>query len=158
MLKCEKSKQGSVETFKLSGIVNETFSLDPPETQELHVFCGGITRINSVGVKGWIQYFTGVSQMGVKLIFKECSPLIVEQLNMISNFSCGGTVESIQVPFTCQKCVCGAGGMSLVAKFSCDALKKANFQIGAAKCPKGDSQAVFDDFPEEYFAFLMRNK
>jgi predicted RNA-binding Zn-ribbon protein involved in translation (DUF1610 family) len=146
-----KEQKGSGLTVRLSGSIEENVNFDqlvgPPPAQ-MTVNCKGITRINSVGVKSWIKYFQSLS--GTKLTFEECSTAIVEQLNLISNFSCGGTVESIFVPFSCPNCK-----SELVGLFKVESLKKVNFQIPDLKCSKCGGMAKFDDIPEEYFNFAM---
>jgi len=155
MLKVNKEVQGSVLVIKLDGSIDENVNfpelVGPVQAQEVHVNCKGIPRINSVGVKAWIKFFQGLADKGAKLVFKECSTAIVEQMNLISNFSCGGEVESIYVPFTCQGC-----GAELVGLFKTEALKASKFEIPNLKCTKcATASAEFDDIPEEYFHFLM---
>jgi hypothetical protein len=102
-------------------------------------------------VKAWIKFFQGLQQKGVKLTFEECSTAIVEQINLISNFTCGGKVESIFVPFSCQNCK-----SELVGLFKTDALKALDLNnIPPLKCTKCGGEAAFDDIPEEYFSFMM---
>ena len=96
----------------------------------MHIYTKDVTRINSVGVKAWIKYFQG-SMGKSKLRFLECSPAIVEQINLISNFTCGGIVETIYLPFSCGSC-----RAEMVAQFKCEDLKKINFNIPDSKCPK----------------------
>lgn len=154
MLNVAKDQKGNVLTAHLSGSIEESVNFStligaPPS--ELHVNCKGITRINSVGVKAWISYFQGVSSKGVKLKFVECSTAIVEQINLISNFTCGGEVVSVFVPFSCEAC-----NAELVGLFFADAIKKLNYKLPDLKCTKCGNKAVFDDIPEEYFNFLMQ--
>jgi hypothetical protein len=108
-----------------------------------------VPRINSVGVKAWIKYFQSVSAKGVQLRFLECSTAIVEQINLISNFACGGSIESIYVPFCCTSC-----NTELLGLFRTEDLKKIQFQLPDLKCSKCGGVASFDDIPEEYFGFL----
>ena len=75
----------------------------------------------------------------------------MEQINLISNFTCGGEVESIYVPFSCVNCK-----SELVGLFKCEDLKKLQLRLPDLKCSKCAGKAVFDDIPEEYFGFLMR--
>ncbi|MGE0614783.1 MAG: hypothetical protein AB7P04_04015 [Bacteriovoracia bacterium] len=154
MLNVVKEQKGNVLLVRLTGSIEESVDFAQLIGQignELHVHCKGVPRINSVGVKAWIQYFKGLQAKGVKLKFIECSTAIVEQVNLISNFTCGGEVESIYVPFSCDNCK-----SELVGLFKTDALKKVEFQIPGLKCTKCGGQAVFDDIPEEYFNFLMK--
>ena len=154
MVNVVKEQKGNLLVVRLAGSIEESVNFDqligvPPA--ELEVNCKEVPRINSVGVKGWIKYFQGVSAKGTKIKFTECSTAIVEQFNLISNFVCGGTVESIFVPFSCTGCK-----SELVGLFKTEDLKKLNLQLPDLKCSKCGNKAVFDDIPEEYFGFLMR--
>jgi anti-anti-sigma regulatory factor len=149
-----KEQKGTVLVVRLTGSIEESVNFDqlvgaPPP--ELWVNCKEIPRINSVGVKAWIKYFQGAQAKGCKLKFIECSTAIVEQINLISNFTCGGVVESIFVPFSCTGCK-----SELVGLFKCEDLKKLQLKLPDLKCSKCGGKAVFDDIPEEYFGFLMR--
>lgn len=154
MVNVIKEQKGNVLAVRISGSIEETVNFEqligaPPP--EMHVNCKEIPRINSVGVKGWIKYFQSCQAKGTKLKFVECSTAIVEQINLISNFICGGTVETIYVPFSCSSCK-----SELVGLFKTEDLKKLQLQIPDLKCTKCGNKAVFDDIPEEYFGFLSR--
>lgn len=114
----------------------------------LTVNCSGITRINSVGVKAWIVYFQGMHSSGTKVTFTECSPAIVNQLNMISNFTGGGDVHSILLPYACSLC-----GKEFMSPIEIKTLLKTDKQITVLKCEKTGCQATFDDEPD-YLYFL----
>ncbi len=153
VLNVVKEQIGGALVMRLSGSIEENVNFSQligPVTGELHVNCKGVPRINSVGVKAWIQFFQGLASKGVKLKFLECSTAIVEQINLISNFTCGGEVESIFVPYSCSNCK-----SELVGLYKTEALKKIQFNIPELKCSKCGGKSVFDDIPEEYFQFLM---
>jgi anti-anti-sigma regulatory factor len=154
VLNATKNQVGNVQVVRLSGAIEESANFDNligSVVGELHVNCKEVPRINSVGVKGWIKYFQALQTKGVKLKFIECSTAIVEQANLISNFTCGGTIESIYVPFACESC-----RTELIGLFKTEDLKKLNFELPALKCSKCGGKTVFDDIPEEYFGFLMK--
>ena len=154
MLNAVKEKKGNVLVVRLSGSIEESVNLEQiiGEPQpEMDIICKEISRINSIGVKAWIKYFLSAASKNSKLRFLECSTAIVEQINMISNFTCGGKVESIFIPFVCENCK-----SELVGCFKCDDIKRVNFVIPTLKCTKCSGKASFDDIPEEYFAFLQR--
>lgn len=153
MVNIVKEQKGDVLVVKLSGSIEESIDFDKligPTPKEVHVSTKAVPRINSVGVKAWIKYFQGLGAKGVKIVLFECSMAIVEQINLISNFRCGGTVTSLYVPYLCQNC-----GAESAAPYSTEQLQKLNFQIPDAKCPKCGGKATFDDISEEYFYFLM---
>ena len=154
MLNIAKEQKGSALLVRLSGSIEESVNFDQligPPPAELIVNSKEVPRINSVGVKAWIKYFQGAQQKGTKLVFVECSTAIVEQINLISNFICGGAVESVYVPFACEKC-----RSELVGLFKVEDLKKMAMNLPELKCTKCGGKAVFDDIPEEYFGFLDR--
>jgi anti-anti-sigma regulatory factor/DNA-directed RNA polymerase subunit RPC12/RpoP len=154
VLNVAKEQKGSALLVRLSGSVEESVNFDQligPPPPELIISSKEIPRINSVGVKAWIKYFQSAQAKGTKLTFIECSTAIAEQINLISNFTCGGTVESIYVPFACTSCK-----SELVGLFKTADLKKLNLKLPELKCTKCGGKAVFDDIPEEYFGFLNR--
>jgi anti-anti-sigma regulatory factor len=154
LVNVKKEQKGTVLEVKLSGSIEENVNFDqligpPPAAMEVN--CKEVPRINSVGVKSWIKYFQSCQAKGTQLKFVECSTAIVEQINLISNFTCGGKVESIFVPFSCTSCK-----SELLGLYKTEDLKKINLQIPDLKCTKCGNKAVFDDIPEEYFGFLTR--
>ncbi len=154
MIRVTKEQKGPVLSIKLIGSVEETENfaqLIGPVSTELEVSCKEIPRLNSIGVKAWIQYFQTCKTNGVKLRFIECSTAIVEQINLIFNFTCGGSVESLYVPFACTLCK-----GEFVGLFKTEMIQKLQFKIPEMKCPKCGHPSVFDDIAEEYFAFLQR--
>lgn len=154
MLNVTKESKGGVLVVRLAGSIEESVDfeklLGDPQL-EMHVYCREVKRINSIGVKAWIRYFSGAQKRGAKLKFFECSTAIVEQVNLISNFVCGGTVESVFIPFCCNQCK-----SELVGLFKSEDLKKIQLKVPDLKCSKCGGKAVFDDIPEEYLGFLTR--
>lgn len=152
MITINKQQTPDGLVVELAGAIEENVHLEQmigPVKGNLVVNCGAVTRINSVGVKTWMKYFQGLKAQGVQFKFVECSYPIIEQLNMISNFSCGGEVESILLPYSCIKCQ-----NEFVATCLTSDLKASGLQVPEARCDRTDCAAQFDDDPEEYFYFL----
>jgi ABC-type transporter Mla MlaB component len=153
VLNVTKEQKSDLLSAKLIGSIEESVNFDQllgvaPATLEVN--CKEIPRINSVGVKAWIKYFQSCQQKGTKVRFTECSTAIVEQMNLISNFTCGGMVVSIYVPFSCTHCK-----TELLGLFKTEDLKNMQFKLPDLNCSKCGQKAVFDDIPEEFFSFLM---
>jgi hypothetical protein len=155
MTQVQKEKKGDILVVKISGSIEENVDFQNligiPSEKKMEVLLKEVPRINSVGVKAWIKYFQMISSKGIELKFFECSTAIVEQVNLISNFTSGGTVESIYIPFCCSKC-----SAELLGLFKTEDLRKLNFNIPDTQCPKCGGAATFDDIPEEYLGFLNR--
>ena len=156
MLKVEKKQEVEATFLTLSGVVDERIEFDRllgPLTGLVKINLRRIDRINSVGVKNWVRYFNELSQKGVELVFEECSPQIVEQINLVLNFICGGTVASILVPFNCSQC-----HSAFVVSFSLEELNRIQGEVPEPPCPKCNGKTSFDDIEEEYLAFMDRRK
>lgn len=137
---------------QLSGTVEESVNLDQIigyVDESVIVNVRDIARINSVGVKVWMRYFQSLNARGVKVVFRECSQAIVEQLNMISNFHCGAKIESILLPYYCKSCQ-----KELVGIVQVQHLLDHHLEVPEVKCSSPDCKVQFDDDPDEYFSFL----
>jgi len=156
MVNIEKSQSGSTITVKINGVIQEGVEFDKligtPSGGELVINTKDVKRINSTGVKHWIQYFQKIAANGVKLRFSECSPPIVDQINLIKNFTCGGSIESISAPFSCTGC-----NSQFISVLAIADLRKLQGKMPEPPCPKCKAKTVFDDSPEEYLAFLKRS-
>jgi hypothetical protein len=157
MLTAKRFETPKGTLFQLSGVVDENADFDkalgalPPK---IILHCGGISRMNSVGVKQWISYFEPRVKKGLQLIFMECSPVIVEQLNSVSNFACGAQVLSAQLSFTC-----GACEHHFVQSYKTDDLRPMlEGGVQDQPCPKCGQASEFDDLPMEYLHFVTRQR
>lgn len=154
MINVIKERKGDLLTVRLSGSLVETANLEQvigPPAPLMQVYCKEIARTNSAGVKIWVRYFNDCEKAGSKISFHECSPTIVEQLNFMREFMANGTVASITMPFNCALCK-----TNFLSVYNTEDAKKLDHQNLDQKCPKCGGVAAFDDFAEEYFAFLDR--
>jgi hypothetical protein len=157
MLKIQGTKEGEVLSLRLKGsLVEETLHVsDLPlaEFNELRVNCRELMRINSYGTRAWMRFFAALREKGKHVVFSECSTAVVQQFNLICNFSCGADVESIYVPYLCTSCKTEMVGLHQTRE-----LRTKGFSMKPVKCPKCTGFAVFDDREDEYFDFLRRER
>jgi hypothetical protein len=154
-VKVQKQQVGSGLVLTLAGPIDETVDFDReigPLSGAVTINLRGISRLNSTGIKGWLKFFQSQSK-SAQIVFQECSVAIIEQMNLISNFSIGAKVESIFAPFLCDKCQ-----EELVALFNVTDLVAANFKMPQITCTKCQGNASFDDIEQEYFAFIKPEK
>jgi rubredoxin/anti-anti-sigma regulatory factor len=156
MLKAEKNQAGSITTVVLSGYIDDTDDLFAtigiPSGGTMLVKSSAVTKINSIGVKAWIKFFSSLTQKNIKLIFEDLGIPFVEQLNMIQNFLSGGELVSVCVPYMCAQC------NNVFSKSqTVNDLKSWKFIPPDEKCPKCASPSEFDDILEEYFHFGLKN-
>jgi anti-anti-sigma regulatory factor len=156
VLNGQRKQENNVTVVVLSGELIDAQCLPKAvgaPAPAMRFVCSQLSRINSVGVKSWVESFAALAEKGIKLCFAELSPGLVEQLNLIRNFiPKGAAIESICVPMMCSKC--SAESIYLVKS---EAIPKIDFTTHSEKCKKCGSPAVFDDLPEVYFGFIQRS-
>lgn len=111
----------------------------------------GIRRINSCGVREWVNFvrdLPGVSE----LVFIDCSPVTVTQLNMIYNFRGRARILSVYAPFICETCeVEDQKLLDMATLFPGGKIT----DLPEYLCPRCNQPMVFDDIPERYLSFVM---
>ena len=112
---------------------------------------GEIERINSCGVRDWVNWLGRVEAKPARVVLIECSPPIVAQINLVSNFTGGGSVKSFYAPYFCAEC-----NQEKVLLVDVADLGEGGGPIEPPTCRCDDCDLVmdFDDMPDSYFAFL----
>jgi hypothetical protein len=150
-MKIIKHAAGQVPNLELVGNIDESSDFGQIEVdgEELHVDCYEVARINSVGVRKWIIFFSSMKDRGVKVFYYRISTALVDQFNYIKNFGAGGQVVSASAPFTCQSCK----KMVLLEKFKKE-IPTTDFDRDLFNCPVCQKKSLrFDDVAEDYFFF-----
>ena len=100
--------RGEVSYVKLGGVIDEDNELSelvekiPNGTAVIDL--GEIERINSCGVRDWVNWLSKLETGGTRSVLVECSPAIVAQINLVNNFTGSGVVKSFYVPYFCPEC------------------------------------------------------
>lgn len=92
--------------LSLRGTISERTTLEVPDHLGAHVIVdgSGVERINSMGVRAWIQFFDRLTALGVPVTVRRLSPALVIQASMISSFLGRAQVESFMAPYYCPGC------------------------------------------------------
>jgi len=155
-LKITQAFDGKVPFFTLVGEINEETNILEPlvvsGVPEIRINCKGVRRINSIGVKTWVQLFSNLRNKGVELKFVECSPALVQQANLFPNFLMGRELVSFYGPFLCSDC-----DKESEYLFTPSEISLKGYRVTDQKCAFCGGKAEFDDVPEDYFHFLNRN-
>lgn len=114
--------------------------------RRLRLDLAGVEQVNSCGVREWIHFVSRLGRDGRQLELSRCSPAIVRQLNMVSNFRGTSRVHSVLLPYYCESC----GAETSRSLELTDAPLQVPDTVPCARC---QAPAEFDDFPESYLAF-----
>jgi anti-anti-sigma regulatory factor len=150
-LKVERAENAGVTRISLAGDITEEARFDSvgPFTDQVVLDLSGIARINSCGVREWIQFIRAVPK-GTRIAFERCPQTIVAQANMISNFLGGGRIRSFVAPYYCPKC---DRAVEILLEAERDFSGKEP-KAPARTCDKCGGPLDFDDVEDSYLAFL----
>lgn len=103
-----KEKRGDIDVLRFSGTFDEEAGV---QLIQLYDNVGkkcvfnfaGVTGINSKGTRAWMMFLRDFIN-GHEVEMEECSPVTVEQANMLPSFFGKARVRSVFVPFVCEGC------------------------------------------------------
>ena len=142
----------------LTGALDETARLvelvtDPAAARRSRLILdlGGVTFINSLGVRDWIRMQTTAQRAGVVIELRRVAEPLVHQLNMIVATRAASQVVSFFAPYTCDSC---GREDSLLIDAVAHAGELAAQRPPVMACRECGGPMEFNDFPERYFSFL----
>lgn len=152
------SREG-ITYLKLSGVIDEDNDLTGLESRipggTLVVNLSDVDRINSCGVRDWVNWLGRIEKNGARPVFVEGSPPIVSQINLVHNFTGNGTVRSFYAPYFCSRC---EKEKLLLLEVRNLIANGPPFTAPTCRCDECDGVMEFDDMEESYFAFLSNAK
>jgi anti-anti-sigma regulatory factor len=150
-------QRGDVGYVKLSGVIDEDNELADLSGQipggVVVIELGEVERINSCGVRDWVNWLSALEAKGGEVVLVKCSPAIVAQINLVNNFTGNGSVKSFYVPYFCPECDEEKVLLSETAEMG-----PPPHEPPVCRCDGCDLVMDFDDMPDSYFAFLSSQK
>ncbi len=141
---------GNKTTVTLAGIIDEAADLDV--FANLHgeavVDISGIKRINSFGVRLWVDAMRHIAN-DAHVVFVRSSPPMIEQMNMIHGFFGHGELVSFLAPMICPDC-------EEIDSVLCEveACRAAGGRLPESKCSACGQTMELDDIEEQFLFFL----
>lgn len=149
--------RGDVSYVKLGGVIDEDNELgelvDRIPSGTAVIDLGEIERINSCGVRDWVNWLSKLESNGTRSVLVECSPAIVAQINLVNNFTGSGVVKSFYVPYFCPEC-----DEEKVLLVEAGDMGPPPHEPPTCRCDECDLVMDFDDMPDSYFAFLSNQR
>ncbi len=146
-----------VSYVKLAGVIDEDNELanlvDRIPRGTAVIDLGEIERINSCGVRDWVNWLGRLESQGTRMVLVECSPAIVAQINLVNNFTGNGVVKSFFVPYFCPEC-----DEEKVLLVETSEMGPPPHEPPMCRCDECDLVMDFDDMPDSYFAFLSNSR
>src|SRR5258706_883666 len=150
-------QRGDVSYVKLGGVIDEDNELgdlvDKIPSGTAVIDLGEIERINSCGVRDWVNWLSKLESNGTRSVLVECSPAIVAQINLVNNFTGNGVVKSFYVPYFCPEC-----DEEKVLLVEAADMGPPPHEPPTCRRDECDLVMDFDDMPDSYFAFLSNQR
>ncbi len=88
----------------IDGRIGDTLASlrDQVKSRTIYFDCGGITRINSLGIAAWLKALTHFDDF--KYSFLDCTEQFLDAAIMIPQFPGKGWIESINILYCCDGC------------------------------------------------------
>jgi anti-anti-sigma regulatory factor len=139
---------------QLRGDVNENCDLTDLQAQlrgTVELDLESVTRVNSCGVREWVNFMRSLGELGVQVSFVRCSPAVVLQLNTIYNFRGRARIRSFFAPYVCEVCRSDEYRLLNVNEHFPD---RSRLYPPSFRCDRCFGVMVFDELPERYLSFL----
>jgi len=149
------ARNGDWEKLSLFGPINEDAEVHLPKLiqalgKNVIINFSQVESVNSCGVRAWITFMRDLEK-GRSLIFEECTPEIVSQINMIPNFRGKAVVQSVYASYTCPTCGNNQKHLFVRGQNLPTAAADGGGEIACSKCGK---PTEMDEIEEEFFAWV----
>lgn len=155
-LTIEKFADGGIACLKFAGTIDEGFEgkkLGGTVAGDTLVLdLSGVKKISSFGIREWVDFVNTAAKQVRSMILIECSPKVVDQLNMVANFAGGGRVFSFYTPFRCDYCDSEHRVLLQVDK---DHETIKSMKLAERPCPSCKEGMYFDEDGATYFSYLI---
>jgi anti-anti-sigma regulatory factor len=140
--------------LRLRGVIDEDnhlMSLVPKLTGDVLIIdLAEVDRINSCGVRDWVNWLQAIEERGMKGVLIRCSTAIVAQINMVTNFAGNAIVFSFFAPYYSPSI-----DREYQKLIECETLLgQRPVRAPAFRCSETGEPLEFDDIEESYFAFV----
>ena len=145
----------TADAVVLRGPIDEgtalTGLLERARDRRLVLDLGGVTFINSLGLRDWIRMLAGAQRAAIAIELRRVAEPIVHQMNMILAARGGARVVSFFAPYLCGGCGREDAVLLETAAHAAALARRTAPRVTCTEC--GDPME-FNDFPERYFSFL----
>jgi hypothetical protein len=138
------SAQADATEIVMEGPITEFSALrtaDVPAGKPVILDTGGVTSINSLGVRTWLVFMDSLTRRASQVTIRRLATVLVAQTVAIRGFLGRAQIESFMVPWLCGSC-----------SRTLELLHRSGEEIRPHPCPKCGKSMILDDLPEWYAA------
>lgn len=147
----------SPSRIALSGRLDDAAPLSSLATndldRELVLDTGGITFVNSIGIREWMRLLRTLQEGGIHVILENVADVLITQMNMIPEARGDSTITSFHALYACEGC--GAESTPLV-EVAPHREQLMAMKAPSMKCPECGGKMELGDYPERYLSVFKR--
>jgi hypothetical protein len=155
-LTIEKFADAGIACLRFAGTIDEAFGgkkLGQTVAGEVLVLdLGGVKKISSFGIREWVDFVGAAARQVRSMILIECAPKVVDQLNMVANFTGGGRVFSFYAPFRCDYC---DSEHRVLLQVDRDHEAIRAMKLAERPCPSCSESMYFDEDGATFFSYIL---
>lgn len=112
-----------------------------------------VSAINSLGIRAWI-YLLRDLEKGRTIVFEECAPVFVSQINMIPDMRNSARIQSVYGSYICEKCETQELHLFVEGQ---NLPLTANDEVAPPRCKTCHADMVMEEEEEEFFAWIGKS-
>jgi hypothetical protein len=151
--KAEVRFEKSRTLIVMSGWIDERSEwpeLSEPVGGNLVLDLAGVSLLNSLGVRNWIQWLASL-EVERDVVLIHCSPAVVKQINILEGFLNDRTkIETIYVPYFCEDCGFEENKLADIPK--------GGPVVQEYDCPKCGKRMELDMIESQFLAFMKKQR
>ena len=146
---------GAPNQITMTGRIDDTVTLgdvlDRVSEGYVTIDTGGVTFINSIGMREWMRLIRALRARGTPIVLERVADVLMTQMNMIPELGRSVQIASFHAQYVCPGC--GGETAPLVdAVANMAALRQC--QPPRLPCPECGAQTELGDFPERYLTIF----
>ena len=155
-LAIDKFMEGPITCLRFQGTIDEAFDgkrlAASIRCSTLILDMGAVKKISSFGIREWTDFIKAVERQVQQLIAIECTPKVVDQINMVSQFlGTKGQVFSFYAPYRCDYCDVDRRVLFQVDR---DQAAIRGLRPPEQLCETCSRPQYFDEEPASFFSFV----
>jgi predicted RNA-binding Zn-ribbon protein involved in translation (DUF1610 family) len=149
--------QISANRLQLTGRIDDAAPLgevvDQLPAGDITIDTGGVTFINSIGMREWTRLVRAIRARGHAVILERVADVLMTQMNLIGELANAVEVRSFHAQYLCPGC---GGEHAPIVEVAPHAQALQSGVAPRMPCPECGDQMELADFPERYLSIFKR--
>ncbi len=156
-LSVERISEGDITCVRFAGVMDESFEGKRLGTsiraKVVILDLGRVSKISSFGIREWSDFIGSITRVTEHIYLIECTPKVMDQINMVAGFIGKARVVSFYGPYRCDFCDMDR---SILFQVDRDSASIRSFEPPEQLCETCARPQFFDEDPSSFFATVAQ--